>query len=115
LNHNGKSGLHLAAYYNQSDVVRALLHTNTDINLRDKEERTALYQAVIRENIEVVRIPVHEREDIDVNIQDKKGYSALHHVIRLGNIEITRILLDSRKDLDIHTTTKKSVLTGYLG
>lgn len=110
LNYKGRNGLHLAAYYNQRDVVKALIRTDIDINLQtnNQEWRTALQQAVICGNTEVVKLLLLEREDVDINILDRGTLgrnSAIHHAIRRGHVDIIHLLLDSRKDLDINVET----------
>ncbi|GAM37911.1 ankyrin repeat protein [Talaromyces pinophilus] len=94
----GENGLHIAAYFNQIDVVKALICTDIDINMLNSDEETALQRAMV-----------------DVNNQDRHENSAIHQAIKKEHVDIIRLLLDCRKDLDINLETDLAYSSNFRG
>ena len=44
-NHDGDAPLYLAAKYEMEDIVKLLLHYNSDVNIKNKKHETAITSA----------------------------------------------------------------------
>lgn len=58
--------------------------------------KTALYEAVRRDNIKIVKLLL-TKEKIDINIQNYLKNTSLHLAAKKENIEIVRILLHHKR------------------
>ena len=69
--------LHVAARYNDVDVVRALIDTKADVEAVDKLGRTPLHHATINKDncVNVVQLLIEK--DSNVKALDKQNYTAL--------------------------------------
>jgi len=67
--------IHEAALNGQSAQVTAHIEAGTDVNLKDREERTPLMYASFNGHIEVIKGLV--KKGADINLQDIYGRSAL--------------------------------------
>lgn len=70
---HGYSLVHAAASYNHLDLLRKLIREfNTDVNLRDEDNETALF---VVETIDAAKVLVEELE-IDLNARNSDGQTA---------------------------------------
>ncbi|PGH10978.1 hypothetical protein AJ79_05129 [Helicocarpus griseus UAMH5409] len=105
-NKNGRTCLHIAAYYGQVGVAEALLENGGDGNVRTEDEKsqTVLHLAAIRGHTEMVVMLLRKQEDVRVNATDKDCWTALHHAAKHGHAGVIRTLLEERADVDINAT-----------
>ncbi len=106
-----ESGLMLAAYYNQSDIVKALLYF--EYTLGNADGYTALMYAVCANNLKICELLV-EREYCYV-LRD--GTTALMLAVQCGHIQIVEFLcpyLDSLKDNNGETALFHAIRAGRL-
>lgn len=75
----------------EADFEKAL-EKFTDINLKDKDGRTLLIHAILKDNLNAVKKLI--KNGSDVNIQDKNGWSPLHHSVNQNSVPITEILIN---------------------
>ncbi|KRX04831.1 Protein kinase-like domain [Pseudocohnilembus persalinus] len=61
--------------------------------LQNQTQKSAFIYAVIKGNLEIVKILLQKSENLDINLQDTDGNSALHHASQNGYIKILEFLL----------------------
>ncbi|KAI1299614.1 Protein phosphatase 1 regulatory subunit 12B [Halotydeus destructor] len=67
-----------------------------DINVTNIDGLTALHQACIDDNVEMVKFLIEKRAD--VNACDNEGWTPLHATSSCGHVEIAEVLLDAGAD-----------------
>jgi protein phosphatase 1 regulatory subunit 12B len=82
-----------------TDEVRAHLKLGVNINTTNIDGLTALHQACIDANIEMVKFLVDNQADI--NSQDNEGWSPLHAAVSVGNLEVSKYLISKGARLNI--------------
>ncbi|KAI8620767.1 ankyrin repeat-containing domain protein [Chytriomyces sp. MP71] len=113
--YHGFSALHVAVDENKYDIAALLIHPvsslpekdvkmrelfetsplkRINMNLTNREGRTALIVAVIRGYSDLVHLLIKNKAQLDV--QDLLGCTALHYSILIGDISSFRLLLDAR-------------------
>jgi len=95
-----RTALMEATYQNNPDIVKLLLRKGADVNLPNKEGRTALMGASGRGYSDIVKILL-ERPEIDVNLQDDEGTTALIAASTVGHPSIVKALLEC-PELDVN-------------
>jgi ankyrin repeat protein len=81
-------------------LLTELLEAGCDVNVQDEEGRTALIQAAIYNNVEVVHILI--QNGANVNTRDFfGGNAALHFTAQNYSLEILQILLINKAEVDI--------------
>ena len=106
-NNNGESPLYVAAYYSHSDVVRLLLGTNINIDLKNRDGKTALDIALHKQDKNIIKMIVNkkcsETETPIENIVEKKR----DLLIQVHNLELDQLKsLLSRKENEFEKTLK---------
>jgi uncharacterized protein len=77
-----------------------LLDAGCDVNAQDEEGRTALIQATIYNNVEVVQILIEH--GANVNTRDFfGGNAALHFAAKNYSLELLQLLLKNKAEIDI--------------
>ncbi|KAI4454311.1 ankyrin repeat and protein kinase domain-containing protein [Holotrichia oblita] len=99
-NEFGRVPLHLAARWNQVDIIKLLLVEETaNINIQDKDGRTALEHAVIEGHMNVVEFLLEK--GANKQIQNNTTHETpLHCAARAGCLKIVQTLLDQGADLN---------------
>ncbi|KAG6353721.1 hypothetical protein INS49_005430 [Diaporthe citri] len=90
--------LHAAVNFGYGDIAVRLLRNRSDINARDKKQRTPLHIAIRVGNGRMVRTLA---PNSDVDSKDKKGKTALYIAARYGRDDGAKVLLDNGADRDI--------------
>jgi ankyrin repeat protein len=81
-------------------LLTELLEAGCDVNAQDEEGRTALIQATIYNNVEVVQILIEH--GANVNTKDFfNGNAALHFAARNYSLELLLLLLKHKAEVDI--------------
>ncbi|CAL8079146.1 unnamed protein product [Calicophoron daubneyi] len=92
--------LHLAAGYNNVDVVEYLLESGADVNAKDKGGLIPLHNASSYGHIDVAALLI--RYGTSVNAVDKWGYTPLHEAAQKGRTQLCALLLAHGADPMIH-------------
>jgi|GEM_PF-2681059 len=116
---NGRTFLMNAARSGNVETVQALLEVRVDVNVRDKEGRTALMLAVdaaskhykedakeTQETREIVKKLL--QADAKIDEQDKDGFTALMFATLGCNHEIVNLLLEFRADSNLQNVEGKT-------
>uniref|UniRef100_A0A0N5B272 ANK_REP_REGION domain-containing protein n=1 Tax=Strongyloides papillosus TaxID=174720 RepID=A0A0N5B272_STREA len=87
------------------DDIKKYLAEGANINYVGPDGLTALHNAIIDNNCEIVKLLVENGSD--VNIQDPMYWTPLHSAIEMGNLEIIQILLDNGADPSLMNSDEK--------
>ena len=79
------------------EETTALLDGGVDINYTNIDGLTALHQACIDENEDMVNLLIERGADIEA--RDNEGWTPLHAAASAGNVDIAQILCDNDADL----------------
>ncbi|TPP66477.1 Poly (ADP-ribose) polymerase [Fasciola gigantica] len=91
--------LHLAAGYNNVEVVQFLLETGADVNAKDKGGLIPLHNASSYGHVDVAALLI--RYGTSVNSVDKWGYTPLHEAAQKGRTQLCALLLAHGADPSI--------------
>ncbi|XP_035663749.1 protein phosphatase 1 regulatory subunit 12A-like isoform X2 [Branchiostoma floridae] len=80
-----------------TEEVGQLLTNGADINTANVDGLTALHQACIDDNMDMVKFLVEKEADMEY--PDNEGWTALHATVSCGHLEITQYLIESGADL----------------
>jgi ankyrin repeat protein len=108
-----ESPLHLASWNGRLDSVRALLNCGANVNAKDSQGRTPLYQALRGSSIEdagfgVVQLLVEH--GAAVNTRDKDDETPLHRASYYQHLKSVRMLLDHGANVDAENTKGQTPL-----
>ncbi|XP_077301815.1 protein phosphatase 1 regulatory subunit 12C-like isoform X2 [Arctopsyche grandis] len=82
----------------RDEVVRLLnLPGNAEVNCLNVDGLSALHQAAINNNLEMVEFLVNL--GADVNVEDRESWTPLHATVNCGHLSITRYLIDRGANL----------------
>ncbi|KAI1713769.1 ankyrin repeats (3 copies) domain-containing protein [Ditylenchus destructor] len=90
------------------EEVEELLEKGANINVATIDGVTALHQAVIDDNLDIVRFLVEHKADI--NAQDNEGWTPLHAAVCCGSLPIARYLCEKGSDLTLTNSDKELAL-----
>jgi len=103
-----------AAYAGCPKIVISLLEAEADINLQDIKGRSALFWAVIYNNLETAKVLLEAGADPnlqineDVDMRNIDGDTALHWASCYGHLEIVKVLLKAGADIDLQNKDSKT-------
>ncbi|KAM0211162.1 hypothetical protein ACHAQI_005460 [Fusarium lateritium] len=95
----GRTPLIWAASSNKSSIAALLLEWNADVNLVDRQQKSALHWAMISQSYEVARLLLEHGADTEA--KDIFGRTPLHEVAKVANSEkLISLLLDHNAQID---------------
>jgi ankyrin repeat protein len=89
-----------AAYKGDVEMVKKILATRPDPDVRDDFGGTALHDAVFQNNLEIIRLLLDYGFDINATVPSN-GYTPLHYCVWAGNLPALRLLLAYQADRTI--------------
>ena len=89
-----------AAWRGHNEVVRTLVKTELNLNVRNDEGETALIKAVCDDHSEVVSTLIKANADLDIT--DNDGVTALNLAAQKGEIKVVFVKTEDN-DADIFT------------
>ena len=120
--YSGQTALMIAVQEGQMDIIRALLtKINLNINMKDRNDNTALCHAIVSGRPEVALYILDHAQGLDLNSQNWKGSSALMLAATKGQADVVGRLLSKGADTirrdkeDCGTAILRAVDEGQLG
>lgn len=89
---NGITGLHISAYFGINEEVMDFLRDAVCSDVADGYGKTALHYAVIGEQIQTIKLLLHE--GLDVNATDAEMETVLHYAASQDNITLIQFFLE---------------------
>jgi ankyrin repeat protein len=89
-----------AAYKGDVEMVKKILATRPDPNVRDAFGGTALHDAIFQNNLEVIRLLLDYGFDINAAVPSN-GYTPLHYCVWANNLPALKLLLAYQADKTI--------------
>jgi len=90
----------LAAYRGDVELVREILTTSPDKDVRNTFGDTALHVAIFQKNLTVVKLLLEYGFDPNAKIS-RTGYTPLHNAVAADNVDAARLLLQYKADKNI--------------
>jgi ankyrin repeat protein len=90
------------------DIVKCLVSSGADINLRNKEGRSPLFVASQRGHCAIVKCLLSSGADI--NLRKKQGRSPLFEASYFGRYDVVKCLLSSGADINLRDEGGQSPL-----
>ena len=87
----------VAAYRGDAELVREILATGPDKDVRDAFGDTALHVAIFQNDLSVVKLLLDYGFDPNAKTL-RNGYTPLHNAVAAGNVEAARLLLQYKAD-----------------
>jgi hypothetical protein len=113
-NHEGITGLVLAARNGHDEVLKLSISSSFDLDVPDNKGETTLHHAAIGGYIEFARLLLGyprelsgrdgksvQKSRVNVNAKDLRQRTPLHYAAELGQVEVIKLLLDE-DDIDVH-------------
>jgi ankyrin repeat protein len=91
---NNDYSLHHAADKGNLEEVKTLVENGTDVNLKNRSNKTPLFFAARSGNLEVVKYLVENRAN--VNAIDKDSEKPIFYAAQSGNLEVVKYLVENR-------------------
>jgi ankyrin repeat protein len=112
----GQTPLMYACRRGNTNIAKRLLGMGADVNIRSARGRTALHEAVVRKNNEMVQLLLDNALDIDVNARNPTLFDrpALMVAIRQGSAEIAKTIMKNPNvtvDIDIQDSQGNTALS----
>ncbi|MBN9542248.1 MAG: ankyrin repeat domain-containing protein [Alphaproteobacteria bacterium] len=95
-NQYDKSFIHYLVENYQYDLITKLKDKNINLNAINKDNKTPLYIAVEKNDLEMVKRLLDHGDKIDVNAQNGTHGSALHFAVKEKRVEIAKALLSHK-------------------
>jgi len=92
-----------AAYKGDVEMVKEILQTSPDMNVRDSSGRTALHDAMFQKNAAIIRLLLEYGFDVNAAVP-ANGYTPLHDAVWVNNVDAATLLLEFGADKDIKDT-----------
>ncbi len=102
---NGMSAAMIAILEGQTDILKALIDNNIDLNLVNDDENNALWFACLKEDQDSIQTLL--KSGINIDNHNVNGATALIYAASAGKFEIVKFLVQAGAD------TKKSTLDGF--
>ncbi|KAI1849532.1 hypothetical protein JX265_013647 [Neoarthrinium moseri] len=99
---------HASAEMGNMKTIRILLALGADQNIRNQRGRTALYKAVMWENITQAAELLDYGADLDIS--DNNGWTALYGAVLQGNVGLTQLLCGRGAFVDKKDKTGQTAL-----
>ena len=90
---NGAAALIVASQEQAIDIVRDLLSSSVNINLKNNDGNNALWFACFRNNIDLMELLIYA--GIDLNNQNDNGVTVLMYAASSGKTEAVKLLLQA--------------------
>eukprot|EP01116_Phalansterium_solitarium_P021585 TRINITY_DN6777_c0_g1_i2.p1 TRINITY_DN6777_c0_g1~~TRINITY_DN6777_c0_g1_i2.p1 ORF type:complete len:472 (-),score=63.31 TRINITY_DN6777_c0_g1_i2:202-1617(-) len=111
LDEDGNSALHWACVGGHVDIVRMLLETGSDAELRSRDGFTALHSVAQEDHHQVLSLLVDRGAKVDApNFEDNRN-TTLHYAACWGASQCVKILLSRRADVNCQAKDRSTPLS----
>ncbi|HEX2949134.1 MAG TPA: ankyrin repeat domain-containing protein [Armatimonadota bacterium] len=93
----GRTPLHLAAFYGYANTVDSMLHQHADANARDNHQRTPGHWAAFKGHLAVVKLLLEFNADI--NARDDEGRTMLRMALAGRQEDVETLLREHGAEL----------------
>lgn len=100
--------LHIARNLKDIEVAELLLQNGADVDMRDKDGKTALHHASVKGMEEMVELLLQYQAH--VNLGDNFGWVPLHLAINVMKVEVLKVLLEHGADVNMKDPNGKAAL-----
>ena len=100
------TGLMEAACYNHAEAAQMLLDAEADINMVNKNGRTALMEAVIAQATDTLQV-LATHKDIDFSIADPEGRNIDAWIDEMGTSDMAQIIAHGRAQQEMNKHLKR--------
>lgn len=95
-----------AAEKNDTAAAQSLIELGANINAKasnstSNQNLTALYFALIHENIDLIKLLISEGANL--NAKDADGWAPIHQVVHNNKLEIVKLLSENGANLELET------------
>ena len=104
------TGLMEAACYNHADAAQMLLDAEADINMVNKNGRTALMEAVIAQATDTLQV-LATHPDTDFSIADPEGRNIDAWIDNVGTSDMAQIIAHGRAQQEMNKHLKRKELS----
>ncbi|XP_060532811.1 serine/threonine-protein phosphatase 6 regulatory ankyrin repeat subunit A-like [Cylas formicarius] len=108
-NKDGWTALHLAARVGNVEIVKKLLLSSADYNIKTKNGCTAFHIAVLHGNLEVVEKLLNYTNDL-LRAKDVSGNTPLHLALLGQNLDMCRFLIQQGADITCRNNSDFNLL-----
>jgi hypothetical protein len=113
LNYESTDFLNWAVYFERMDIIKYLVEDkklkidnvcmNTWVLMEKPEEGTPLYNAVLKQNVKIVKYLIEKGADIDYDSGGLDNDNIVLAAVKVENFEILKILVEAGADLNTQT------------
>lgn len=89
----GTTALHNAAYYGKTSIIKLILNTGVNINIKDDYGYAPIHEAVCCQRIDALKLLISS--GCDLNSINNNNITPLHFAVDNENIDIIKILLNA--------------------
>ena len=95
-----------ATYMGDIEMLKDILKTNPDRDVRDSLGGTALHMAILFNNLDIIKFLLENGFDVNAVIppdgyQPLRGYTPLHYCVWTNNVNAANLLLQFKADKNI--------------
>ncbi|MGB5434566.1 MAG: ankyrin repeat domain-containing protein [Maribacter sp.] len=93
---DGFTPLSLAAFFNRTEIAKALITMGADPNLpaKNPSKVNALHAAIAKENYELCKLFIEN--EANVNAVQMKNVTPLHAAVHRGNLALVKLLVENK-------------------
>ncbi len=106
INEVGETALHYACIFGNLDVIKYLINSGADVNLKTTAGDTPLFYAVTKNHLHIIKYFVENLKSLNLNLnhQNDLGETAILIACKKGYTEIVRYLINNNVDLHAKST-----------
>lgn len=107
---DGFTPLSLAAFFNQTEIVKSLIELGADPNLSatNPSKVNALHSAIAKENYELCKLLIENGANVDA--VQMQNVTALHSAVHRGNLDLVKLLIENNASITLEMNNGDTAL-----